>query len=626
MKSNYITEFLKSHLFIITLILVIKTMLLRFLLFEELNITKTLFLELGYIVAFASLIELIAVKGKPFFYLLLNAVFSTLLLAVILYYSFFGRIVTYFALFQLGQVDTINESVTALIEPVYGLFFVDIAIFIVLLVIRKYPIKNRSLNKKLFVIPLLVVALGISFATFMIHKNEVISNNVIAAQEKGILNYEALEVYYGSESQILVDIDVSVDNVPKLKQEIREVKGIEQIPQEERNYFNTAEKRNLIVIQVESMQNFPIGLKVGGEEVTPHINKMLDNSFYFPNTVQQTGPGNTSDAEFIFNTSLYPLAFNPTSQTYGNKKFPSLPRLLKAEGYATMTFHADDIEFWNRDELYPALGFEHYYDGKFFGNKDVIGIGPSDEVLFDKALPVLKGYHLKDQPFYAQLIGLTSHHPFKLPADEAELELPDKFKGSLTGDYLQSINYMDRKINNFIEKLKQAGIYEESVIVIYGDHFGLQQSAMDQEDVDLVSDLLGNEYKLIDRLNIPFIIHAPGITDQGKTLEKTSGQLDMMPTVANLLGISLEDQVVFGQDLLNYDKNLLGVRYYLPIGSFFNNEILFVPKKGFEDGTAYDLQTEEVIEDYEKYKEDYNRVLKLEKLSDTYLKSLPERK
>ncbi|WP_404455686.1 LTA synthase family protein [Virgibacillus necropolis] len=624
MKIDRISDFLKSHLIIITTIFLIKFLILRFLLFDELNITKTIVLESSYILIFTSIIELISIKGKPYFYLLLNIIFSALFLTFILYHSFFGRIITYFALFQLGQVDTINESITAILKPVYMLFFIDIIIFIILLLFRKYPLASKPLSKKLIVMPVLVLALSISFTNFMVHKDEMINNNVVAAEEKGILNYEALQIYAGSGSRIKIDVDVSVKKVSELKDKIRLIKGIKRIPNEQRNYFSAAEGRNLIVIQVESMQNFTIGLKVGGKEVTPNLNKMLKNSFYFPNTFQQTGPGNTSDAEFIVNTSLYPVAFNPTSQIYGDKKFPSLPRLLKSKGYTTMTFHADDIEFWNRDDLYPALGFEKYYARDFFGNEDVIGIGPSDEVLFEKALPVLEKHHQKRQLFYAHLIGLTSHHPFSLPKDKGVLELPDKFSGSLTGAYLQSINYVDRAIGDFTEDLKKKGIYDKSIIVIYGDHFGLQQSAISKEDVELVSDLLGHEYKDLDRLNIPFIIHAPGITD-GKTFEKTSGQLDFMPTIANLLGISLEEQVVFGQDLLNYDKNLLGVRYYLPVGSFFNEELLFIPEKGFEDGTAYNIVTGKKISDFDKYKKDYIRVLKLEKISDIYMKGLPER-
>ncbi|ANU27518.1 LTA synthase family protein [Planococcus versutus] len=624
MKKSFLLNLSKSHFFIFTGILFLKVLFLRYLLFQDIEFTQTIVLELSYILIFTSLFELAKPSWKPVLYFLLNTLFSILFLAVILYYSFFGRIVTYFALFQLGQVGTINESVSALLQPIYLLFFLDLIFILVLMVFRKYPLPPLQLNKKMMMGVLLFLGLGVSALNFNLHKDEAISNNVIAAQEKGILNYEALEIYYGPDSLTGVETNVSVENVAELKEEINRIKGLEIVPESERNYFSDAKGRNLIVIQVESMQNFPVGLELDGEEVTPHLNKLIDDSFYFPNTAQQTGPGNTSDAEFILNTSLYPVAFNPTSQTYGQKKFPSLPRLLAAEDYNSLTFHADDISFWNRDELYPALGIGSYYYGDFFGKEDVIGIGPSDRVMFEKAMPILREHHKRDKPFYAQLIGLTSHHPFTLPEADRKFPLPERFEDSLTGDYLVSINYMDTVINDFIEELKREGIYENSVIAIYGDHFGLQQSAISPNDVDLVSEILGREYGTLDRLNVPFIVHAPGISDDGETFEKTSGQLDMMPTLANLLGVSLDDQIVFGQDLLNHDSNLLGARYYLPIGSFWNDDILFIPEKDFNDGTAYDLKTDQKLDAYDQYREDYDRVLQLEKLSDEYMESLPE--
>lgn len=624
MNRASVKDFFTSHFFIVTCLILLKTILLRYLLFDELNIVHTFTLELSYILIFTSLIELISFKGKKTLFFFINILFSVFFLAVAMYFSYFGRIVTYNALMQAGQVGDIGASVTALIKPVYILFFIDLIILLISLIIRKYPIHTKNVSKKVL-LPILVLAIGVSLLNLFLNKDEFISNNVVAAEDQGVLNYETIEIAFGSTNQIPSEYKVAVKNVKSLKAKINDLKGLTNIPEENRNYFNAAGGRNLIVIQVESMQNFPIGLKIDGQEVTPNLNDLVEKSFYFSRTFQQTGPGNTSDAEFIMNTSLYPVAYNPTSQTYGNKKFPSLPRLLREKGYETMTFHADEVTFWNRDELYPALGFDQYYDQKFIGTKDTIGMGASDEVLFSKALRVMQEKKLNNQPFYAQLVTLTSHHPFTVPADRINLKLPSKYKGTLTGAYLEAMNYNDMAIGKLIDGLKKAGIYDNSVIVIYGDHFGLQQSAISQKDVDLVSELLGHEYQTLDRMNIPFIINAPGITDEGQKFDKLGGQLDMMPTVANLLGVSLDNQIVFGQDLLNSDDNLLGVRYYLPVGSFFNKDILFKPEKGFEDGTAYDLNTEAVVKDFTQYRKDYDRVIELENLSDSYMESLPER-
>jgi phosphoglycerol transferase MdoB-like AlkP superfamily enzyme len=152
---------------------------------------------------------------------------------------------------------------------------------------------------------------------------------------------------------------------------------------------------------------------------------------------------------------------------------------------------------------------------------------------------------------------------------------------------------------------------------------GLQQK---ENDPAWIEEVLGVKYhENISRFNIPFLVHVPGV--KGMTVKGVGGQVDMMPTVANLLGISLETEgyTVFGKDLLNTSKNVIGMRYYMPTGSFFNDEIMFIPGKGFEDGTAVDLDTFEQVEDFSQYRVDYDYILELMKLSDEYMKLLPKR-
>src|SRR5690606_37720784 len=116
-------------------------------------------------------------------------------------------------------------------------------------------------------------------------------------------------------------------------------------------YFGAAKGKNLIVIQLEAFQNFVIGLSVLDQEITPNLNRLKSSSFYFPYFYQQIGEGNTSDAEFISNTSLYPLGSPAMSKLVGGKTVESLPRILSSYGYETMTMHVNDVSFWQRDEL-----------------------------------------------------------------------------------------------------------------------------------------------------------------------------------------------------------------------------------------------------------------------------------
>ncbi len=609
--------------------MLLKAIFVRFLLFEDINFIDTISLELSYVLLFACLIEFIANNKVKFsVYLSLNLLLSTLFFGITVYHSYFGNIPTYYALMQAGQVGAVKDSVNQLIQPEYFLFYIDFIVMAILLLTRKIPLQSKfKLSRKKLIAPILGISFAVCLANFFLHKDEIITDSAVAAESKGIFNFEALQVYYGPNGglpQAAAFSEAELQNERTIQDKINEVKGITEIPESERNYFGAAKGRNLILIQFESMQDFPIGLKIDGKEVTPNMNKLLNNSFYFNNLYQQTGAGNTSDAEFIANTSLYPAGMVATSTFFESKAFPSMPRLLQKEGYETFTLHADKVEFWNRVELYPSLGFDKYYELDFFGKEDLIGLGPSDEVMFKKGMPLLTELRDKNKPFYAHFISMTSHHPYEIPAEKDVFELPEAYKKSIVGKYIQAISYNDMVLGKFINQLKAEGLWENSVLAFYGDHMGMHHTMFKENDPEILKELLGHEYTKIDRFNVPFVITAPGITDNGMTSDQLAGQLDMMPTLANLMGVSLNNYVHFGQDLLNHKENLIGMRYYMPAGSFFNGEVVFQPEKSFDDGEALMLETAKKVP-HAPYKEDYDRILKLLGLSDQYLKSLPDK-
>ncbi|MDR7073197.1 LTA synthase family protein [Fictibacillus barbaricus] len=397
------------------------------------------------------------------------------------------------------------------------------------------------------------------------------------------------------------------------------------------NFFGAAKDKNVIIIQLESFQDMLINMEVKGQEVTPTLNGLVNDSFYFSNIYQQIGAGNTSDAEFLINTSLYPAGNKPSSKVYENKIIPSLPRILSKEGYYTSTFHADNVEYWNRIKLYPALGFDKYYEEEFFGKKDLVGFGPSDEVLYEKALEELTALNEKHERIYAHVLSMTSHTPFELPKDKQLLSLPSKYHETKTGNYLTATHYADYALGKFIEGLKQKGFWDNSIVAIYGDHSGFHPKPEDAKDKKLAEELLGHPYGLVDRFNIPLLIHVPG-NHKGEN-KSIGGQIDIMPTITNLLGIDLDKQIHFGQDLINYpNHNLLGMRYYLPAGSYINKDFLFVNREDEGRGQVFDMKSKTTVNNNsEFYKEGSESeqkketILKLLNLADYYLNNLPEK-
>lgn len=607
-------------------VLLLKFFLVREIMFDDNNMANTIFLEIGYLLFILGLIELIPFQTfKKSVYILVNFIFSLLLLAILIYFDYFGYIVTIHAFSQIDQVGTIKDSVMQLLSPVYLALFADFILIIILFILFQkkgtFEISTFHQRFKLF-IPIILVGIILIAINIFSQKDTHIANTVLAAEKQGILNYEILAAKEKATAEN--EPALTVAQQKELPKKIKEIKQLNTLSENERKLSGIAKDKNIIVIQAEAFQVFPLNLKVDGVEITPFLNELIKDSLYFPKVFQQIGPGNTSDAEFIFNTSLYSAPWTATSETFGDRAIPSFPKLLKGEDYKSITFHANDVSFWSRNILYPALGFDQYYDIKFFGNKDVIGIGPSDEVLYSKALPELKKLYKKDQKFYAQFVTLSSHHPFKIPQEKKPVNLPDRYKGTLVGDYLQAIHYTDKTLQEFVQNLKKEKMWEDTIFVLYGDHFGLQPSGLKEKDFALLREITEHEYTFLDQFNIPLIISVPGQNAAG-VIENPGSQIDMLPTLANLLGLPLENYVHFGQDIVNYPNNLFGMRYYMPYGSFFNNEIAFKPAEGFADGEAFTIQTGEPLAEFSQYRNDYDRIMKLLKLSDDYMNSLPGR-
>lgn len=592
----------------------LKFLFVRALLFGSIGFLHTLLVEAGYLLLLFGLVEVLSSqKMKNVLYISVNILLSIILLSLLLYYNYYGYIVTYHVFSQVGQVGAVKDSVLQLIEPIYFLLFADFVLLFVYFFAKTKQPQERNIT---FVFSVIVLGVGLVGYNLFTQKDTQIASTVHAAENQGIFTYEILAARSKKTEQL------SGAEQEGLPEKIREIKDLEPLPFKNLKLAGAGRGKNIIAIQVEALQNFVINLKVDGKEVTPFLNELVKKSLYFSNMYQLISQGNTSDAEFIFNTSLYPAALSATFKTYGDREIPSLPRLLKKEGYETLTFHANEVAFWNRVEMYPALGFDKYYDIEFFGEKDVIGMGPSDEYLYQKALPVLKELKDDDEKFYAQFVTLSSHHPFKIPDGKKVVELPEKFQDTFVGDYLESIHYMDASLRKFIRGLDDEGLLEDSVVVIYGDHFGIPRKGLEEKEISLAQELVGHKYTFLDQFNVPLIVSIGGGESMRGEYDVVGSQLDILPTVANIMGISLRDYVHFGQDIINYPNNLFGMRYYMPDGSFFNNKIVFQPATGFEDGEALNVRTGKKVTDFSPYEADYHRSQELIQLSDTYLNSL----
>lgn len=382
----------------------------------------------------------------------------------------------------------------------------------------------------------------------------------------------------------------------KSKQETLPVAQIDSQKTTKARYWAIGANRNIIVVQLESFQNFLIDMEYNGQEVTPNLNRLVHrDSLYFSNYYQQTGAGNTADAEFVSLVSLHVPGDEVAYEKYDGINFYALPRILKDKGFHTVAMHGNVGWFWNRERIYPRLGFEEFISLEDFKQDLVFGMGLNDLSFFEQAVDILKDY---PQPFFSFLVTISSHTPFIIPNHLKSLELLPEDQNTIFGNYLQAVHYADYALGKFIEKLQETGLYEKSVIILYGDHAGLYP--FNKEAKNTLTRFFNADYKYKDALNVPLVVHIPGSKIR-EEIETVGGQIDFLPTVLNIFGIHDERVVTLGKDLINSKNGFAALRYYLPDGSFLDDRRYFeVSSDGIiQNSTGFDFVEDHTLPYYE---------------------------
>lgn len=548
----------------------------------------------------------------------LNVAVSVFLTIAVLYFTYYQTLPTFTALREADQAADVRDSIAGLLDWRLLLLYVDLvaAPFVGLLLHGERwlpPHTHRGVVRLRRLGALVVV--GVLVCVAVIHEVGDVRNEQYRAERLGVLGYEADAFLRSLRATETLDPAAAYDLVTALKAGNHTT----VTDPEHAEGFGTAAGKNLVMVQLESMQEFVIGLRVDGQEVTPNLNRLVAESRYFPHHFQQVGKGNTVDAEFVTNTSIYPVGDVAMSTEYGDRDLPSLPKLLRERGYVSETFNVNWARFWEHDDLFAAVGFDRYHEKDEFPGPKFNVWGVSDEDFYGRSLQRLVELKAAGKPFYVQLVTASGHGPFKVPDNKIGITIPAALEGTETGDYLRAQNYADRALGLFVDGLKRLGLWEESLFVAYGDHGGLNREAA----VDDVR-TLDPRYSHLRRFNTPLIIRVPGGTAVRE--DKVAGELDILPTVANLLGISLADErfAAFGVDLLNTDRHAFGIRFHAPTGTFVDDDVMFVPGRGFADGTASSVDTGRSAS-ITGLRDEYDYVLDLMDLSDAYVESLPRR-
>lgn len=305
-----------------------------------------------------------------------------------------------------------------------------------------------------------------------------------------------------------------------------------------------ARGKNVIVVQVESLQAFAVGRRVEGVPVTPGLDRLAKESLVFANAYAQVGQGTTSDAELLAGCSLFPLETGAVFTERYDVDLRCLPERLGEVGYHTVALHANWPNFWNRDRMYPAMGIREYLSIHAFDRAPVVGLGLSDLRFAEQAAERLATL---PEPFHAVLVTLSNHAPFDDPAIPRSLPL-GPIAGTEVGGYLESVAFTDRALGILVDRLRASGLLDRSVLVVYGDHHGLRRDAGGVAALGLPEPRADGALRFEAR--VPLLVRLPGGRAAGVRGEP-AGQVDVAPTLLDLLGIPPRDVFFHGRSLVS---------------------------------------------------------------------------
>ncbi|WP_342577104.1 LTA synthase family protein [Psychrobacillus sp. FSL K6-2843] len=524
-------------------------------------------------------------KARNRHIVVVSVILSIVLYANAVFYRFFTDFITIPVLFQTSNFGDLGSSAAASIFLTDIFYFTDVAIILIaikwLKIGEKSKVIKASTRRAYFVLSAAILFLNLGLAE--IERPQLLTRSFdreMLVKNLGSYNYHLYDIFIQSKShaqRALADGSelVEVNNY---------VRSNQADPNEKT--FGLAEDRNLIVVSMESLQSFVLNNDMNGHEVTPFLNSLTNDkdTFYFSNFYHQTGLGKTSDSEFLVENSLYGLGGGAVFFTHGENTFHSMAERLNDEGYFTNVMHANKKSFWNRDMMYQSLNIQKFYDVMSYDVNDdnSVNWGLKDIPFLEQSVDLMTDM---PQPFYSRLITLTNHHPFTLDEEDMLILEYDSNSGTLNR-YFQSVRYMDESLKIFFDDLKEKGLYDNSIIVMYGDHYGISENHN-----TAMSQYLGKEitpYESAKLQSVPMFIHIPN-SGAGEEVSEISGQIDLRPTILHLLGVETNKDMQLGADIFSEDHEEFVINRN---GGFITEDYVYAGNTCYENGSGIEVDVE----------------------------------
>lgn len=394
-------------------------------------------------------------------------------------------------------------------------------------------------------------------------------------------------------------------------------------------YTGILEGKNVIVIHAESFQDVALNRTFNGQEVTPNMNKLIKEGLFFSNFYSQVSVGTSSDTELTFNTSLMPTQNGTAFVSYFDRTYNGTPKFMKEKGYYTFSMHANNADFWNRRAMHESLGYDKFYSKETYKTEgeEMIGLGLSDKSFFKQSVEKLKKIKQDHDKFYGIAISLSNHTPFSDVTKYGEFKVTMNeevtnedgttttvehpyLEGTKLGNYFKSVHYADAALGEFFQELDEAGLLDNTVVMLYGDHdarlpkadyvkmfnYDMTTNSVKSKDNPTYQEFNSYHYEL--NRKVPLLIWTKDDTIKAKEVTDIMGMYDVQPTISNMLGFY--NKYSLGHDIFEIKDNNIVV---FPNGNWLTNKVYYNSQKGEYMSLKDEVISDDYISENSKYTE-----------------------
>lgn len=605
-------QYFKTNILFLTFVIcsVLNGCLLRFLTVKNYFDIRPIIADTAVVLIIGAFGYFFKPKHQAKYFTFWSIIFILICIINSIYYNNYVSFVSLSLLGTSTQLGSVSDAVFKTVMEIEDLSYVW-QLFVFLMV-------NHSLKKKAYfdmvakiengklralntmVVGLIVIGVFVSMLTSVdISRLGKQWNREFIVMRFGVYTYQFNDVISSLRPQIS-----PLFGYDEKAKEFREFYESRDDGMRENEYTNIFKGKNLLVIHAESIQNFTLDTNLNGVDVAPNLKRMASEGLYFSNFYAQESVGTSSDTEFTLNTSLMPASSGTVNVSYWDREYITIPKLLKEQGYYSFSMHGNNGSMWNRNNVHKSFGYDKFYNYKNdFKIDETFGLGLSDKSFFKQAVPKIKKINEKHQNFYGTMIMLTNHTPWtdadkldeKLDVTmsyektneetgEAETLTAPYMEGTTLGRYLKSVHYADAAIGQFINDLDEAGLLENTVVVIYGDHdakikrseyrkfynYIPETNSLKTEDDPTYVNVDTYFYEL--NRKVPFIIWTKDHEYQ-KEITEVMGMIDVLPTLGNMFGFKNPYQL--GHDIFSTENNIV----VFPSGNWLTNTMYYNAQK-----------------------------------------------